>query len=244
MLRKSPLGIAINSLGEIAVTSYGDGIIILYHSGSFKCILKDAPKNIKDIASTPDDRFVMEGDKAILSYDNNGHRTSTNLIRNIKKNKHVSPKVIASDSKGHIIIGLDSHVISMHTADGALVKQFDTGSRPLSIAVTSKCQLAISFADNYVALLDYDGNKIKDLETPPDVKKWFPVYICCSTSHEIFVENYGAPKAIYKYTSDGEYIGCVTTEVSVPFGIALTEDGQELHIAEYTDCVIKVFKRP
>ena len=91
-------------------------------------------------------------------------------------------------------------------------------------------------------LLDYSGNSIQTLDTPPEVKTWKPEYVCCSKTDDVFVVNQGDPKAIYRYAAGRVYMGCVTTELSEPQGIAISHDDQELFVTERGG--VKIFQRP
>ena len=93
--------------------------------------------------------------------------------------------------------------------------------------------------------MDYSGNNVRVVKPPPGVSKWEPYAICCNKQGEIFVVNYGYPKAVYRYTADGdECLGCVITGLEHPYGIAITEDGQQLYVTESRQQVVKIFQRP
>ena len=55
--------------------------------------------------------------------------------------------------------------------------------------------------------------------------------------------NLGQPRAVYKYTAQGVYVSCVTTDVGAPTGIALSPDEKELFVVEYYTQVVKIFQQ-
>ena len=93
--------------------------------------------------------------------------------------------------------------------------------------------------------MDYQGCNIKVLQHPQGVSIWEPRSVCCSKQGEIFVVNYGYPKALYRYTADGdECLGCVIKGLDDPRGIAITDDGQQLFVVEQNQPVlVKIFQR-
>ena len=51
-----------------------------------------------------------------------------------------------------------------------------------------------------------------------------PSYACCRQGELFIVNNRnGDLTGIYRYTAEGDYLGCVTTEVNIPAGIALSK---------------------
>ena len=90
--------------------------------------------------------------------------------------------------------------------------------------------------------MDYSGGNVRDIEPPPEITKCNPGYVtCCHKYGKIFVGNVGVPKAVFCFTFDGEYIGVVTDGVDMPQGIAVSDDGQELMVAELNENRIKIF---
>ena len=80
--------------------------------------------------------------------------------------------------------------------------------------------------------MDYSGSNVRVLQPPSNVKEWSPGYVCYRQG-EIFVSNYGdspAVMAVFRYTSKGQCLGCVTIEVTHPQGLALSQDGMELFV--------------
>ena len=80
-------------------------------------------------------------------------------------------------------------------------------------------------------MIDYQGKTIHVLRPPIDVTSgWCPTGVCTigeGDDEEIFVCNYHGTSGVYRFSlTTGKYLGCVTTEMSYPQGIAFTEDGR------------------
>ena len=142
---------------------------------------------------------------------------------------------VAVDSSGKIVAALVDNTISIHNADGSLISKFATQSEPFRLAVTSNGQIVSSFyateseQSTSVQLIDYSGGNIRVIQPPAEGKVGSPGFVCCRQG-EIFVSytNAGDSSGVYRYTSEGDYLGCVTTGVNYPQGIALSKDGMEL----------------
>ena len=74
------------------------------------------------------------------------------------------------------------------------------------------------------------------IDLPPGLTKWRPCGMCCS-SDTIFVTNdcvstpdeYG----VYCFSLSGDYLGRATKEVTNPVGIAISEDGNKMYVAQW-----------
>ena len=121
---------------------------------------------------------------------------------------------------------------------------------PYRLAVTFNEEIIISYYDctlkrgTSLVLMDSSGGNIRVIQPPAGIKVWDPYYVCCR-AHDMFVVNgsAGDPAGVYRYTSMGRFLGCVTTGVKRPTGIALSQDGTELYIAEHIEKVIRIFTR-
>ena len=254
MARGYPCGIALHPNGDVAITTnfyttgWNRAAQIYSKNGNLKYAFKGLfHVNIFDIAITPDNRYVLPGKAELLFHDDQGNRLKYPKASTYKaNNKPADPTTLAVDSRGRIIVGLwHSTTISIHHADGQLISKFATPAKPQRLAVTSQGDIAATFTDNTLQLMDYSGNNVRVVQPPPGVSKWEPYAICCSRQGEIFVVNHGDPQAVYRYTADGdECLGCVITGFDDPSGIAITEDGQQLYVAEFSQQVVKIFQRP
>lgn len=241
---KDLCGLAINQDGDIAVTSIRNGVSIFKRTGQLKCAFKDSPDTVLDIAVTPDNRYIIDGKDTMFCYDNEGHQLSKITTTDLKM-EVCKPYGIAVDKQGRIIAALRSNCVSIHYSDGIIINNIGIQkTTPWRIDVTSLGELVVSCVDKTLKLMDYSGGNVRDIQPPPGITKWNPGYVtCCEKYGEIFVGNVGVPKAVYSFTSDGEYIGVVTDDVDMPQGIAVSKDGQELMVAELNENRIKTFSR-
>ena len=168
-------------------------------------------------------------------------KASTYDINGIPRN----PVTIDVNSRGMIIAGLEvGNTVCIHHADGQLKSKFTTPASPWWLAVTSKDDIVIGCTDDSLRLIDISGNIIRVLQPPQGVNVWKPRSLCCSEQGEIFVRNEVQPQAIYRYTADGvQCLGCVVTGLDSPVGLGVTDDGQQLLVAEHKQHVIKRYQR-
>ena len=244
------LGLKFNPNGDIAIASFEKGARVFSRTGDVKCTLYNSPGALS-VAITPDHKYVTAPvNVAYITF----HDIRGNLLHNypVTDFNDVPSNVnsVAVDAKGQIIVGQVDNTISIHHPDGSVLSKFETDSEPFRLASTSDGKIVSSFCDPIkkqsldVRVMDYSGRNVRVIQPPPAVTEWSPGFVCCQQG-EIFVVNEGAgdPTGVYRYTSAGEYLGCVTTEVINPEGIALSEDGTELFVAEYKDNMVKIFKR-
>ena len=185
--------------------------------------------------------------RAMQCYTSVGKHLSNVLIKDSYNNKSYA-STVAIDSHGRIIVGLVHNTISIHYADGSPMSKFGTESMPFRLAATSDDEIVCSFRSDIpgdvktLKLMDYAGSNVREIVLPYKSFNWTPGCVCCRQG-EIFVVSKGNPKGVFRYTAKGDYLGCVTTEVSNPGGIALSQDGMELFVVEIDDCLVKVFHR-
>ncbi|XP_072042210.1 tripartite motif-containing protein 2-like [Amphiura filiformis] len=245
---KEPYGIAVNKDGDIAVTNgihkickvfSKDGEVKYTFQGPFDAYLSN-------IATTTDNKYILPGKGKILFYDSQGNRLNYPMVPTYDmSNKQQNPCSFAVDSTGRIIVGLEGTTISIHHRNGQFTSKFKAPSQPSWLAVTAKGDIAVSFySDKTLRLMDFSGNKVRVVQPPHGIIEWEPYGICCSKQGEIFVVNQGNPKAVYRYTADGnQCLGCVITGLDNPAGIAISEDGQQLFVAEFMQHVVKILRR-
>ena len=252
MARAYLRGIAVHPNGNVATTTGSYKTAHIYsRNGDLKYTFKGPfDVDIFDISITSDNRYILPGKAELLFYDDQGNRLKYPKASTYNaNNKPADPRSLAVDSRGRIIVGLlDATTISIHHADGQLISKFAAPAKPWRLAVTSTGEIAATFQDNTLQLMDYSGSNVRVVQPPPGVIEWVPFAICCSKQGEIFVVNYGNysyPRTVYRYTADGdECLGCVITGLDNPTGIAITEDGQQLYVAEISQQVVKIFQRP
>ncbi|XP_072041228.1 tripartite motif-containing protein 2-like [Amphiura filiformis] len=245
---ENPWGIAVDKNGDIALTSYSHKTCKVFsRNGQVKYTFQGCfGAHLFDIAITTDNKYILPGNGEILFYDSQGNRLNYPKVSTCDMNNEPQiPYALTVDTKDRIVAGLLGSTISIH--HGQNISKFDAPSQPrwLGIAVTSKGYIAVSSRnDKTLQLMDYSGNNVRVVQPPQEVTEWNPWAVCCSKQGEIFVVNYGNPKAVYHYTADGDQcLGCVITGLDDPTGIAISEDGQQLFVAEYGQCAVKLFQR-
>ncbi|XP_072046180.1 uncharacterized protein [Amphiura filiformis] len=242
-----PQGIAVNREGDIAVTSFGKGVKVFSKDGQAICSFMNDCSQITSVAVSHDNRYVVESGAnydGLKFYTDEGSLLSCVPVSDTS-NEQSYVNSIAIDANDRIIVGLHNNTISIHYADGSLISKFATKHRPLRLAATSEGEIVCSYHDVARAeIVDYSGSNVSKVQPPHEVKQCVLGYMCCRQG-EIFVVNRasGDPAGIFRYTSKGHYLGCVTTEVNNPSGLALSQDGMELFVVEHTDCQVKIFHR-
>ncbi|XP_072020832.1 uncharacterized protein [Amphiura filiformis] len=246
-----PTGVAINRDGHVVIGSWKMGSKVYTKQGEAKldlCNTNAAP----DLVITPDDRYaIIPRHKGVIEfYNQKGTLLTTSSHMTCTNNKPSNINSIAVDKQGKIIVGLVSNTVSTHHADGSLICKFATKYMPFRLAITSQNKIVCSFYDSKVKrctslqLMDYTGCYARAILPPANIRNWDPGCVCCG-AEEIFVANekLGDPAGIYRYTSDGNYLGCCTTQVTDPRGIEMSCDGTELFVAERRSNQVKVFHR-
>ncbi|XP_072014187.1 E3 ubiquitin-protein ligase TRIM71-like [Amphiura filiformis] len=232
-------GIDINKEGDVAVCSWKKGAKVFSREGQVKCTLH-VSSGVADVAVTPKHGYVINPlDGHCLSYDYAGTQ-----INHLPTTSNANS--IAVDPSGKIIAGNVNNTISIHNAGGSPISKFATQSRPYRLAVTSNGEIVSSVnKGESLQLMDYSCGNVRFIQPPVEVKVWSPSFVCCRQG-EIFVSNKGRgdPAGVYRFTAEGDYLGCVTTQVRNPSGIAMSRDGMELFVADYKDNHIKIFQRP
>ena len=244
------LGLALDQDDNIVVCSCEEGVKVFSQDGQVKCTLYDTPGAV-DIAVSPDNKYhsLPKDKEQTCTHDNNGGLLHTTPLTNVN-NAPSNANSLTVDKDGKIIVGQSANTISIHNADGSLISKFPTQSKPYRLAATSNREIVSSFMNDdcesgeSVQLMDYSGGNTRVIQPPAEIEVWSPGFVCCRQG-EIFVSNEGSgkPNGVYRYTSEGDYLGCVTMEVVTPKGIAMSKDGMKLFVADYADNCVKIFER-
>ena len=243
---KGPVGIAITSENKMAI-AYDDHVSVYSRSGNEEHHLPLTLCSKEDITVMLDGSIVFVGydDKylSILLNGNNTKITKRELLHS------ATDATLTVDRNGCIIVSSHGEskgkTIYFYEADSSSqIQSFAPNSEVRSIAALVPDEIAVIYENNTLETIDYSGKSIHTFPPPPVVNTWDPECICCSKKYEVFVVNQGDPKAIYRYTAGGEYIGCVTTEITDARGIAISHDDMELFVTEFSDSLVKIFKRP
>ena len=102
-------------------------------------------------------------------------------------------------------------------------------------------QIVISnSSDKKVQILDQNGQLMCDIKSPA-AGWWQPNGLCCTEDDEIYISSYSFNAGIYRYSSEtGAYLGCITKDVKNPVGLALSDDGDRILVAQ--DTSVKILK--
>ena len=246
-------GLSLDQDDNIALCSFGKGVRVFSRDGQVKCTIYDSLGAV-DVAVSPDNRYhiIPPDGESIKTNDSNGKELNITFITDVDNDPSYANSLTV-DKDGKIIVAQIANTISIHNTDGSLISKFATQARPYGLAATSEEEIVSSFLDaeyeyggsESMQLMDYSGGNIRVIQPPAEVKVWSPGFVCCRNG-EIFVSNEGRgdPPGVYRYTSEGDYLGCVTTEVRYPTGIAMSKDGMELFVADCSDNCLKIFQRP
>ena len=224
---------------NITIASEGGGVKILTKlSGDIHCTFRSAPKYVYNIAVTPDERYIINARSKLLHYDRDGNQLKTVKPSSIQHRPPSPPVAVAVDNKGKIIVGLQDNTIAIHYADGSLERILKACSPAYYISTTSKNKLVVTFENcrgygrpRVLKVVSYFGQVLSVLLHPDDVYSWDPGYTCCSGNDEVFVINESG-RQILSYTLEGSYLGLVTTDVDMPRGITVSDDGYKLVVVQ------------
>ncbi|XP_072014813.1 E3 ubiquitin-protein ligase TRIM45-like [Amphiura filiformis] len=254
------VGVAIASNGDIAVADFYTGEVKVYRrDGQYKLSLGTKQGIQLGEASHPWNVAVSHNQFYVT--DATGFVNIYSLMGQYLKQFPVkSPDGISSDTYGSQLHGLDidndGHLlvgnrtkkyISKCTQDGTHISTIKVDIRPWFIAVTPMGRIAVSpYSSNTgVYVLDQTGKHIHTINAPKDAKSWHPTGVCCSDDGVIYIASFntGDQGGIYSFTEDGEYLGCVTTDVTDAHGLAYTcDDGDDkLVVAQASGYPAKVF---
>ncbi|XP_072023473.1 uncharacterized protein [Amphiura filiformis] len=244
---EQPDGIGLNHDGDIVVTSFVKGVKVFSRDGQVKYSFMDDCTKITGVAVSNGNKYIVANgyDKQGLQFHTSYGKYLSNVSVYDTSGNISNLSSVAIDANDQIIAGLVNNTISIHNADGSLISKFPTETKPFRLAATSEGEIVCSHKQEpCLELMTYTGSNVRTVQSPPEVKKWSPGCVCCGHG-EIFVGNRskGDPSGIFRYTSEGNYLGCVTTQVNTPGGLALRQDGMELFVVDITDCQVKIFHR-
>ena len=230
-------GVAITQQGDMAIADCSDPSIKFYKTnGDFKSkfTVSGYPWNV---AVGPDGRmFVTNQTKHVSVYDVDGNlkqefsaKSPDNVSSDAQKTELWG---LAIDNHNNLLVGeCKQKYISKHRLDGTHVMSFKVTIHPWCIAVSPRNKIIISNADEdrAVQILDENGTHLHTLKPQ---SSWHPLGICCTSDDEVYIADYYS-RSIHSYSTEtGEYIGCITKNVTYPAGLALMDDENKLIVAE------------
>ena len=252
----SPRGVSPMPGGGFAKVENVDGIIKTYHmegnsfnaesgfkarqkleSGKFSCPW--------DVAIDKDGvYFVTDSTPYVNVYDENGKfarqfftKSPDNEASNDKEDGDFALCGIALNRFGQLLVGeINDKYISLLRTNGVFLSSFAVDVKPNFLAVTPNGDIVVSACEGRVALIvDENGNKKCEISPPTGVTSWCPTGVACTKKGELFVANRLGEVGIYRYTSEGKYIGPVTKNVITPWGLAVSECDKFLFVSDERD---------
>ncbi|XP_072040759.1 uncharacterized protein [Amphiura filiformis] len=146
---------------------------------------------------------------------------------------------VAVDSNDNLLIGPNQHkFISIHKSNSNHVRSFPVTIEPHFIAASRQDDKIVlsSHISNTVHIVSGQGTTLHVLAVD-DLPVWRPRGLCCTEHGEVFISNAvkdrtGGSPGIYKFDMTGHFLGCVTKDVTVPYGLALSEDERVLAVGD------------
>ena len=140
---------------------------------------------------------------------------------------------LAIDNHNNLLVGeYYRRYVSKHRQDGAHLISFKITIQPWYIAVSPQDKIIVSSCDNKaVHVVDEKGVQLHTLKPPQGLSSWSPFGICCTSDDEVYIADYLG--SIHSYSTEtGDYIGCLTKDVTNPTGLILMGDENKLVVAE------------
>ena len=249
------VNVAVTPQGDFAVANYGSADIKIYNAtGVYKSSFNvntgvDAGKASHPwcIQVGPNNLFFVTDYSSpyVKIFDLQGkyqRQFFTVSPGNVSYNDSSVLCGLAFNSKDEVLAGNVTHnFISRHALDGAHLSSINVAMRPQFLAVTSKDHIIVSSftSSGEVQIIDETGNVLSKLQKPAGVTSLHPVGLVVSKSFkvnddedELFLADRNNGHAVYRYSSSGKYIDCVTKDVTNIYGLTLSTDEQRLIVAD------------
>ncbi|XP_072018596.1 uncharacterized protein [Amphiura filiformis] len=243
-------GVVINNDNDIVVTNQNSlGMSVFGRDGRYKCSVATRSRN-RDVLIIGDDYYVTSRTKFVRVYGSNGKfQRQFHAVAPASSSRLLYTVFCMTQDKatGLLVLGASysrSACLSIHRTDGRHVNSLKIAIEPTFIAMTSQSHFIVSsHPDKLVQILDpSSGLALVTINSPSEISQWFPSGVCCSQFDDIYIANKATDRSrgIYKFTASGELLGCMTTVVASPYGLALTDDDHRMIVADYQS--VKVFK--
>lgn len=147
--------------------------------------------------------------------------------------------VVVDNETNLLMIGPNQYkLISIHDLTGNHIRTITVPIEPHFIAPAPGGEQLIisSHVSNTVHVIDNHGNSLRQLKAD-NVQAWRPRGVCCTKEGEVFISNAlkekgGETAGIHHFMLTGQYLGCITKDVNVPYGLALNEDEKTLVVGD------------
>ncbi|XP_072013535.1 uncharacterized protein [Amphiura filiformis] len=242
-------GITVAPSGDIVVAEFKPNrpVKVFNNKGLYLLRLKsatdtDCPWDV--IVSEQGLYYVSTCGQNVLVYDFDG-----SLFLRIKPKTPFNPflssqtpdlRGLSINGKGQILIGDVKHnFISIHHPSGEQISGFSISIPPYFIAVSANDKVIVSASSRAgFQILNSIGHRLRSFDTMESVILNWVTGICCTSNGNIYVGNRKGMRGIHQFTEDGNYVGCITENVTNPWGIALTPAEDQLVVAEETSIKI------
>ncbi len=226
---------------DIAVADHGKAQVNLhvYRNGQYKLSL-DTKQGLQEGKTSYPWNVAVSSDQFYVTDRTGMVKIYSSVGRYLKQFPVKSPdgtssdmdsselKGLTIDNEGYLLVGNTKKYICRCTQDGTHVTSFKVDIYPNFIAVAPTGKIVVSpyMSKTGVYVLDKTGKHMLSINAPKNAKSWKPTGVCCSDDGVIYIASHdiGDKDGIYSFTEDGEYLGCVTTNVTYPLGLAYIYD--------------------
>ena len=229
------VGVAVSPNKEIFIADFFDKNVKIFDSdGNFRRALQNNFHRPNDITISSDGfQYITDRTGLVHVFSPEG--------KYVKQFPAMSPAGKASntdgsqlyglaiDNDGNLLVGSSTYYISKHKPDGTHISSFKVSLHSWFITVTPQGRIVLASMYEKESngpdgqILDSNGKLLHTINKPKDAIHWTPCGSCCSDDGIIYVSSFGGgePDGIYSFTEEGEYLGCITTDVTDAYGIAL-----------------------
>ncbi len=231
--------------GDIAVTDWFTRTVKVYNStGYLQASLGVSEWSVADKRSRPRDVAISSNGSIFISKESPHIEVfdSNFTFSHTLESSHLAAEHSRLSGivfhRNNLLVGECRHKsISIHSEDGRRLHTFRIDVTPRYLAMTPHATIVVSsWEPHRVDIINLIGVVVHTLKPPTGVTKWRPTGVSCSDDF-IFVGNddTSAPDeyGIYCYSFDGKYLGIATKDVVNPSGVAVTNDGSKLVVAQW-----------
>ena len=238
----SARGLAFSSSGNLLVADYSSSTLKVFSDqGELKSTLNPGFTYPYDIAFT-----TLTEDCYVTDYNaSNAKKFNNELVyQTTFSSGSQLCGITATKDGGWAICSFGQNTVYVYNSTGSQTKTMSV-MQPRFIDSTSKDNFVIT-SDNQKSVQVFDRNNqlVRTIGPPPnmDIATWQPHGVCCTKDDEIYVANRGTDSAgIFIFKVSGEFIDCVTSDVTNPCGLAISADGEKLAIVDEDGLSVKLF---
>ena len=239
-----PAGIAVNSMGMIAVANQDKHCIFIFDKeGKFLRQFGWYGENPGELNTPGDVTFVNEDEILVIDVRNNRIQQfnvhSGNFINSFGRfgygfGQFNSPRSVCMDCKGHIIVADYNHRVQVLTKDGVPILKFgDRGSEklhfPVGCAYYKDMFVVADSGNGCLKVFDSSGRFLRKIGEKRNEDGQFTnpwrLYVDIHGNILVGDKNCGY---VQQFTMEGRFTGRAVTKLNWPSGIAQMPDGRIL----------------